>query len=179
MFNNRCVRTRPKLHLNELFSCPHLPLDSCFSQPLLPLPLCLIFFVNYAIGSTQAPSCRNRPNISSLIQLRRELSLFFPFFPPAALICVPTHVQLKPPTDFRNFSFPVLSCLPLFLSFVVCVFHLFPSTSTAGVHSPSLALARVCPLFDTSLLFTRRDGSQETKACVVNEGLRIVFREII
>lgn len=176
MFNNRCVRTRPKLHLNELFSCPHLPLVSCFSQPLLPLPLCLIFC---QLRNSHVGSILQKPSKYKLsYPAPQGAVIIFPFFPSPALICVPTHVKLKPPTDFRNFSFlfyvPYVILSPTFSVLCgMCFSFVFQHQYDRRSLTHSCTHSCLSPVWHVAFLYMAGQ-----KAYFLNDFQRIVFRKI-
>lgn len=163
MFNNRCVRTRPKLHLNELFSCPHSPLVCCFSQPLLPLPLCLFFC---QLRNSDVGTVLQKPSKYKLsYPAPQGAVIMFPLPAPAFASCT----YLRPHT--RLVEAPDrLQKLLLFLCYL-CYF-LSPNCSVLcdtcfssvllhwqNLHSPTHALTHVYPLFDSSLFFRRQDNN--------------------
>lgn len=118
MFNNRCVRTRPKLHLNELFSCPHLPLVSCFSQPLLPLPLCLIFC---QLRNSHVGSILQKPSKYKLsYPAPQGAVIIFPFFSPSCTYLRPHTHLVEAPDRLQKLLISVLHSLCYSLSHFLC-----------------------------------------------------------
>lgn len=99
--------------------------------------------------------------------------IIFPLPSPAFACCtyLRPHTRLVPPTDFRNFSYFYVPCvisLPLFLSFVTRVFHLFSFTGRMYTHLLMCLLMFV-------LCLTRRYSSRQQSR---KEGIFSVWRSV-